>query len=304
MYGISQLAENPSSRIDILSLTNNCLDDDYVTTLCDALVVNNTLRSLNLGSNSTITATGWRALSTAISHSMCSLEDLWLIDSHICDEGVIYLGNALTFNTTLYSLHLCRNNSITLTGWQGFSNCLRSPNSALKKLELNYCNIGNESANVIISALADNKGLEKFYMIDYDEVEDEVWNSLLSAFCDKTSIDNTHSSNHSLYKIAVNGIIPDDVQACLQMNKYSKSEAARRKILANHFSGGGTDTNVFTCMPDIILPQAMAWIGKSRNNLEFSLMFSVLRRSPTTCDVRRHWTKVHGSAKKKRSLDE
>jgi hypothetical protein len=55
----------------------------------------------------------------------------------------------------------------------------------------------------------------------------------------------------------------------------NKSEVARQKIMAHHFSGDTTNLHMFVHMQEAMLPFALEWIGM--NNLGFSLMFSLVQ---------------------------
>lgn len=132
---------------------------------------------------------------------------------------------------------------IGLAGWQGFSQCLRSPISAFEELYFDECLYDLESMRVIVKALAHNTCLKVLniswsgthYNVDWD------WECLTGVLCDVTSIDSTYSSNHTLRHVRIANKCPwdnDDVSLYLEMNANgSKAVVARQKILIHHFTG-------------------------------------------------------------------
>lgn len=62
---LGNLLKNPTSKLKELYLNRNSIDDECVTILENALANNTTLEKLDLSNNHSITATGWRTLSTS-----------------------------------------------------------------------------------------------------------------------------------------------------------------------------------------------------------------------------------------------
>jgi hypothetical protein len=76
-----------------------------------------------------------------------------------------------------------------------------------------------------------------------------------------------------------------DIKSSLIMNRNpNKGEVARQKILKRRFAGDESDICAFTCMPETLLPNALQWIGRSRDNLTYSMMFNVIQGVPTLLD--------------------
>ena len=158
---LSNLLKNPVSKVQVLTLQGSNIDGECAAILSNALVTKNDLIELCLDECYNITAAGWHALSTFLSHPNCSLEKLWLTDTGIGDEGVTYLGDSLAVNKALKSLGMNLNDSITLEGWQAFSKCLRNPNSALEKIRLCGCDLDDESAVSLAWALTGNLSIKE-----------------------------------------------------------------------------------------------------------------------------------------------
>lgn len=192
---------------------------------------------------------------------------------------------------------------IGLAGWQGFSQCLRSPISAFEELYFDECLYDLESMRVIVKALAHNTCLKVLniswsgthYNVDWD------WECLTGVLCDVTSIDSTYSSNHTLRHVRIANKCPwdnDDVSLYLEMNANgSKAVVARQKILIHHFTGRAADIHAFTRMPETVMPHAISWIG--RDSLGYSLMFDFVRGDPTLFDISNNRFHVHAGVKRK-----
>ena len=223
-------------------------------------------------------ASGRFSLSRVLSLQI--LESLSLDAAGIEDEGATILGNALCNNKTLRRLSLDCNENIKSTGWKEFCKYFR--NSALFILSLRYCDIDDQGAATIASALAANtslkglnlqgntiscNGLVHFFdllldnkpvleticitdnSIVSDEMKEEDWGILSCALCDKTSIQKTFESNHFFYVLDLD-VLPDytsiwgDILPLLGMNQQIDPErVARQKILKYHFSNGNTGFN-------------------------------------------------------------
>lgn len=259
----------------------------------------------------------WRRFSRALSQTECSLEWLDLSDNDFDDDAMTCLGVGLATNTKLQYLNVSKNSDITIEGWEGFVICLENPLSALKRINVNSCNIGDEGARAFASSLVNNHTLRSLHMarnsmsstgwIDFfnvlqtsnstfehltlhnDELtEESCWNALAGTLCDASSIDNIFSSNHTFFNIGqfyepINHLVedaPDNARSLLRLNEMeSRKSAARTKILNYHFSGGNKNVHEFSRMPMTSMPFAVEWIG--RNKLGFSLMYYLVRSDPS-----------------------
>ena len=156
--------ENTNS-LQRISLDANAISDEMGEELIHALQGHVNLEELTLGDNE-IGARGCGALMAMLSSSTTRMKVLNLDNNAIDDAGMASLTDALTKNTTLTDLNLSFNGRISETGWQTFSCCLKSPNSALKKLDLSSTNITDVGANALGNALMNNSTLKVLILYD------------------------------------------------------------------------------------------------------------------------------------------
>jgi hypothetical protein len=313
------LLKNPSTNIQHLDLSNSSIDNDNMTILCGAISNNKTLRVLKLAWNSYLSLSGCFSISTALSHQMTTVTQLWLDHTGIDDDGISFLGDALKINRKLRRLSLCDNELITLEGWKTFSKCLS--HSSLKYLELDRCNIDDEGAATLATALATNTSLTKLNMskntritsrglvaffsllldnktsvletlvmtnnnIDVEGMRGEDWGILSRALCDKTDIMSTFTSNHTFYSLKLN--LPDvdsidkEIQFLLDVNDNPfREDVARNKILKYHFRNGGTGMHALACVDESLLPDALELIGRFDDPIGYATMFEFVRSYPS-----------------------
>ncbi len=165
---LSRLLQHPHSKIHLLEIGDDAIgrqfiNDESITIVTSALVVNSTIKVLDV-SGKNVTSTGWRIFSSVICSPMCSLESLTLHGNDLDDESITIIGDSLEKSKTLKSLNLCCNSSITSAGWQGFTKCLRNPACALRELNVGMCSIGDAEANDIAGALAVNTSVRNLNM--------------------------------------------------------------------------------------------------------------------------------------------
>ena len=232
------------------------------------MINNRTLRSLSLRGNS-LSATGWRMLSTFISHSTCALETLLLQDCFIGDKSIGSLADALTVRKSLKFLDLrSYNASVTLVGWQELSRCLRGSSSTLEELYLDGCDINEEKALVLLATLTENSSLKKL-QVHRATLTDMFWGGLSRlVLFDKESIESTYSSNHTFCSLYTGTSLPREISSLLKINEHeNKSEVAHCMIIGQHSGGGengGAVNHVFASLPEIVLPFVIEYLG--RNN--------------------------------------
>jgi hypothetical protein len=281
----ANLLHNPASKIKELQLGQNRFDAECMMLLRDALITNSSLETIRVFMHPTFaTVTAWRIFCTIFAHEMCTIKHLWLGETSIRNDGATILGDALATNKSLISLHISGDNSITSVGWQGLSTCLRNRNSALKKLDIGMCRMDDEGTCAIVSALTNNTALIKLCVAcGHDHTPDiHILPRILS---DKSSIDSTHSSNHTLCKF--DPLYPPfekDIRRLLKMNRNEdKAKVARQKILQHHFSEGNANIHVFAAMPETNLPFAIAWIGRNKDGR--TLMYNFAQAFPSLLDI-------------------
>ena len=163
---ISTILSHPMSSINHVCLSGPAINDDVVTCLGNSLAINETLTSLSLYFNESITLAGWRGFSkcfrninsalTWLSLESCSLDDM--------GAGVIIL--ALLGNSTLKTLNLNSNRAITDMIWKDL-NCLicdttsigsiYSSNHTFQKLYTNHL----ARPEIVVSLLTMNRNEDK-----------------------------------------------------------------------------------------------------------------------------------------------
>ena len=276
IVALANLLMNPACKIRLLQVDSGISYYDNDSVLSDAMIGNSSMNSLHLTGSP-------RApyLSSILSHQMCSIENIWLVDCGFDDDDIICLGGALADNRSLKHLYL-ESDSVTAEGWRGFSVCFATP-LALNILDIEYTEIDEDGAMAIVAALISVNILSMERLLIGNESNSKVRESLSRVLCDNSSIDNTFLSCHTLHTIqyGYQHEPPDDCENYLQLNmNKNKVEVARQKIMEQHFSGSNLESNVhvFARMPVSVLPTAIEWIG--RDNLGYSLMFCCVQSIP------------------------
>ena len=121
---LSTLLHCTTAQLQELILYHNNIDDEGVDMIVQAFSHENKLKELNLGTNQSITIRGWKTLSTLLEMSDSKLKALHVQDNDIGDEGALVFANALKNNSTLKTLDLTAEGSITAEGWTPFLNLL------------------------------------------------------------------------------------------------------------------------------------------------------------------------------------
>ena len=217
------------------------------------------------------------------------LQELDIGDNDFDDEDVTHLTNSLANNCTLRCLDLSRNTEVTVSGWRAFAAVLQNPNSALERIHLD-CNQINDDVMVSFANLLvhNNKLKDMFLDDDFDGVTVIGWNALSNVVCNKTSIDSTFNSNHTVQRIFMQESLqeyhlPSDLSNLLRINRRNtKFEAARRKILQVHF-GGDFSMQPFIDMNLESLPHAIVWMA--RDEYGSSLLYKFVQNTTFFADV-------------------
>jgi len=155
--------------------------------------------------------------------------------------------------------------SIGDRGCKGLAALLENPRSNLKHLILNYNPFGDEGAQVLANAIADNKRLEQLAVDGCRAMSPRGWGAFFQVVCDPSSVSATYRSNHTLCKMweLFSPSIPPELRTALQGNEENnKIIAARKKIL--HFCmNGNFDVSQFMAIDAAVLPCLLAQIGGS-----------------------------------------
>ena len=265
------------------------MDNSAANLLTTVLANHAHLKVLDLGQISGITTEGWWSVFSALESPRCSMQELFLHYNEFNDEALTYLGNALANNCILRRLSLknLEGNRVTSSGWRAFAAVLQYPNSALEELDLGGNSINDDVLASFANSLTHNNKLKDLFLESYQDEEDEEdiatitnWELLSNVLCNKSSINATWKSNHTLGRV----LDPDedpgidesnlpDLRTLLQLNRENtKAEAARRKVISVHFSG---DFNVqpFIDMDLKVLPHALAWMARNEHGSSLTYKF-------------------------------
>lgn len=201
------------------------------------------IRTLMLANNE-IRNDGVEALSKGISTSQ--LHKLSLRVNHIGDSGVEVLVVALRINNTLRYLDLS-NNYIKSKGLLALSTLLEHPDSNLEELVLDRMTIGDDGALNFAKALKNNHSLKRLTVGTQHQhkIKAKGWNAFETLLCDRSSVDATFLSNHTLASldywgtdladITHDGGIPIAVESSLVTNRFAdKVWVAKMKVLSAH----------------------------------------------------------------------
>ncbi|KAL7431026.1 hypothetical protein ACHAXH_003301 [Discostella pseudostelligera] len=178
------LMKNSACKIQVLNLRDNSLDNECIKILTQGLVENRSVKLLDITNQERVLPTGWYCFSVALSESNVSLEHIRLGSNKIGDRGFISLGIFVAKNKRLESLDLSLSTVVSSTGWSGFSNCLRSPDCGLVRLNLSECDIADEGFEVMAKALAQNTSLKMLNMSDNRNISSSGWREFFSLLMD------------------------------------------------------------------------------------------------------------------------
>ena len=284
---------NPNSALEELDISkcrnlpddendeyiNTALNDDAALAIAESLAMNSTLKKLDISCN-TFTPEGWIAFFNTLIHSECDLEELDLKYDGVSDVAAGALVDLLASMSRLRTLHL-QCNSFGTDGLREFTRLLQ----ATSKVETLHLAGNHFDDDVVIefANMLDNNTSLNTLSIGGREVTDRSWVALSRVVCDKSTIESTYLSNHTLNNIEkldgrdlVREAIPDELASYLTLNKHpGKAAVARQKILAYHFPAESANIQVFDGMSVLMLPHAIEWIG--RDGLGISLMYKVAR---------------------------
>ena len=141
-------------------------------------------------------------------------------------------------------------NRIGDVGCQALTTLLQDPNCNLHTLILNHNRINNEGAIAIANSLANNNKLKKLDLRD-NQIDNQhiVKIAFAKLFCNTTSINSIHSSNHTL-----NDLVLQRVFSLLDLNKgTNKKHVAMIKILKYY--------------PNIDMEELFEWGSNNERNL-------------------------------------
>ena len=266
-----------------LDISHNRIGNEGIAALGSLLGSMSTLKTLRMshmlysridgGMEDSVTSQGWVTFFNSLQDSNLDLVKLYIDGNEIDDEGIRLLTRVVSGMNSFKMLVLNDNRLVSSTGWQALSAYLRSPNFVLEELHLDENKVNDDTVVAFFTnALIHNNTLESLYLYqnpDDDLIADRGWEAVSTLLCNKVSILDTYTSNHTLHKLGYDHDemnLPDDLVLLLESNKNEdKAEVARQKILQTHFPTEDNDTSniqEFLDMELNIMPAAIEWIGR------------------------------------------
>jgi len=319
------------TKLQKLDICGNAIGDISVTALGSLFSNMSTLKTLDMGSAALVTSQGWVSFFTTLQESNLDLVELNLNSNSIDDEGIQLLVRLVSRMRSLTHLYLGANRLVSPTGWGALTSPLQSPSCALEELYLDGNKISDDTLTAFKSALGDNRTLKRLSLSlerctmdedasdnedDNEEFTERGWEALSSLLCNKTSIIDTYTSNHTLQYVcrgyAVDLTLPGDLASSLELNRNKdKAEVARQKILQTHFSTKDCDSSKLQVLLDMeleMMPTTIAWIGRPTHNdwnwtsvSGLSLLYNLMRRLPDIFDPSAQKKKPVGGKRKRDS---
>jgi hypothetical protein len=163
-----------------LSIEGCRLHADAVPRIAEALSVDTTLTSLNMGFNKL--GLGGATAVTGALHTNTSLTDLNLTRNHLGDQGIIPIVVMLAVNSGLRTLRL-GDNDVPV----GRLSVVLCSQRTLTELDLSTNRIGDEGAGLLAVMLHDNWTLERLYL-SYNLIEDAGGRKLAIALRTNTTL--------------------------------------------------------------------------------------------------------------------
>jgi hypothetical protein len=175
------------------------LDDESITAIGDSLVTNKVLNYLDLCGNRQITEAGWDCFSSCLRNPTCTLQhlsvsacgevngiagaigfntSLEIMDVSYCsitNAGAIEIADALAVNSSLKSLTMDRNDSVTAAGWVEFFNRLSDSACSLEELDLSSNSMNDEGAAALVDLLAGMITLKCLKLTDCNFITTNGW---------------------------------------------------------------------------------------------------------------------------------
>ena len=171
-----KVVKDPKSSLEELLLPQNELGDAEMRLLCDALSVNNSMKSLSLKKYScggNITSVGWNELSKILYNPNCKLVNLDLFGAVINDDAMNTLGNALS-GSSVKVLDLSNNKFISSTGWKTLLNQLTQ--TSIESIDLQQSKISDSG----LAALAGIGTLKSLNLYGSYVITPTGWRSFFS----------------------------------------------------------------------------------------------------------------------------
>lgn len=282
--GFAKCLTSPEFAIEMLHLCNCGIDDLGAKTIARALAENTSIMDFNISGNSNVTPAGWIECFNYLRTCKAPLSELNLSDNDIDDVAAAEFVASLARMSTLVSLNLSGLLSISDDGLSVFADVLKPTfGSKLQQLKLGSMHGNDEVIPCFAEALRNNSNVISLQFLGF-QVSETGLNALVNALCDKSSITSTFSSNHTLRECLVFPrtltAVENKLKMMLFMNEdTNKADVARSKILDYHLTDNNASIDgVFGHMAAPIIPTALSWIGRDRN--EYSMMVHLLQCMP------------------------
>eukprot|EP00984_Skeletonema_dohrnii_P023282 scaffold12357_cov91-Skeletonema_dohrnii-CCMP3373.AAC.1 len=254
------------SSLKYLSLRNNSIGNEGLSSLVDALQTCTGLETLHLyGNDFSSAAAGLGSLSVCYRDMNCRIND----------EGLRALSQGAVNHCE--EIDLFPNESITSTGLSYLSSSIRSGSCRVKTLWLQGMQIGDDGMEVLGQGLVGNQSLVRLHLVHLDEgitVTSTGWLAFTTALCNTSSVNSTYLSNHTLCNICIGEdndtniedyILPynphQDIFLYLRLNGRHPRYAARCKILMSHKH---LDMAPLLHWGLKFLPLAVAWFERAK----------------------------------------
>ena len=169
---------NPSFSLNELNIGQNNIGDEGALALAATIDKFKSIKSLDLSMIS-ISANVWVTLLKSLFNPDSVLEKLCLYGNNIDDEVVAFSGGALVNNSTLKSLSLISNRSITGRGWAAFFGRLSNQNS-LENLDVSGNNIDDGGMTVLSNLLGNNTALKSLNLTNNRFITPAGWQAFFN----------------------------------------------------------------------------------------------------------------------------
>ena len=173
---------------------------------------------------------GVRVITTTLRNSIT------LTLNNINVEQLILVVEAIREHTSLENLDLI-GNAIGNAGCEILVTLIEDPTCNLRKLELEDNGIGNEGAIIFANSIQNNTKLKELDLCNNPINTNDVQGVFSGVLCNKSSINDTYSSNHTLERLYLPQVYSGNVQVrpLLKLNTgTNKSHVAIKKIIKYH----------------------------------------------------------------------
>jgi len=295
-----------------LDISHNRIGNESIAALGSLLGSMSTLKTLLMshmlysridgGMEDSVTSQGWVSFFNSLQDSNLDLVKLYIDGNTIDDEGIRLLTRVVSGMNSFKMLVLNDNRLVSSTGWQALSAYLQS-HFVLEELHLDENRINDDTVVAFTNSLVLNTTLKSLYLYqnpddgDDDLITNRGWEAVSTLLCNKVSILDTYTSNHTLHKLGYDHDemnLPHVLESYLELNKNNdKVEVARQKIIQTHFTEDNDTSNIqeFLDMELKVIPTAIEWIGRplsmglrGTNVSGLSLLFNLMRRLPDLFD--------------------